>query len=280
MLAIHRRIGVLFVVALCAGAIGPARLMGAGTPTGDQVMHGLIGKMTAVEGKRDELISILLHGSGEMPGCLSYVVAKDVADSNAIWVTEVWQDEASHKASLTLPAVRDAIAKGKPMIAKFDQFVITQPMGGHGLPSADAGYDVTDAALSDHKAMAGKWFCVSAEKNGNRLTVEQFAEVTLFCDGNGRATVIKRDEVLFSGTFKLDPTKSPKALDATPTPDAAAGSAAIVYGIYRVDGDVLTLCSAEPGVLSRPTEFVSAPGSGHFLRKFKREIQIPRSPKN
>lgn len=96
-------------------------------------MHGLIAKMTAVEGKRDELIAILLDGTSEMPGCLSYIVAKDPADKSTIWVSEVWEDRASHKASLSLPAVREAIAKGKPLIAKFDQSVITEPVGGHGL---------------------------------------------------------------------------------------------------------------------------------------------------
>jgi quinol monooxygenase YgiN len=99
-------------------------------------MYGLIGKMSAVEGKRDELIAILIQGTGEMPGCLSYVVASDPADANAIWVTEVWEDEASHKASLSLPAVRGAIAKGKPLIAKFDRGVTTEPVGGHGLTPA------------------------------------------------------------------------------------------------------------------------------------------------
>jgi quinol monooxygenase YgiN len=44
-------------------------------------MHGLINKMTAVEGKRDELIAMLLQGTKEMPGCLSYIVAKDPGSS-------------------------------------------------------------------------------------------------------------------------------------------------------------------------------------------------------
>lgn len=98
----------------------------------------MIGKMTAVEGKRDELIAILLQGTGQMPGCLSYIVARDPAAADAIWVTEVWVDPASHKASLSLPAVREAIAKGKPLIAGFDQSVITEPVGGHGLPAREA----------------------------------------------------------------------------------------------------------------------------------------------
>ena len=48
-------------------------------------MDGLIGKIKANSGKRDELISILIAGSEKMPGCLSYIVAKDVADTDAIW---------------------------------------------------------------------------------------------------------------------------------------------------------------------------------------------------
>jgi quinol monooxygenase YgiN len=96
-------------------------------------MFGLIGKMRAQPGKRDELVSILLEGTGGMPGCLSYVIARDPDDADAIWVTEVWSDEASHKASLSLPSVHAAIAKGRPLIAGFDSQQRTQPVGGVGL---------------------------------------------------------------------------------------------------------------------------------------------------
>jgi quinol monooxygenase YgiN len=99
-----------------------------------QRMYGLIGKMNAVPGKRDELIAILTGSVGSMPGCLSYVVALDPADANAIWITEVWDSEASHTASLAIPAVRAAITKAKPMIASFEKHIITTPVGGYGLP--------------------------------------------------------------------------------------------------------------------------------------------------
>jgi len=69
-------------------------------------MYGLIGTMTAVRGQRDALIAIVLESVGGMPGCLSYVVARDPADADAIWITEVWTDEPSHRASLKLPAVQ------------------------------------------------------------------------------------------------------------------------------------------------------------------------------
>lgn len=96
-------------------------------------MYGLIGKINTVAGQRDALAEILLEGTQAMPGCLSYVIATDPADANALWVTEVWDTQASHRASLSLPTVQAAIAKGRPMIAGFSNRVETVPIGGHGV---------------------------------------------------------------------------------------------------------------------------------------------------
>jgi quinol monooxygenase YgiN len=101
-------------------------------------MYGLIGKVTAAPGQRDALVAILLEGTGEMPGCLSYVIAADPADVDALWITEVWDSQASHQASLALPAVKAAIARGRPLIAGFSDRVETAPLGGVGLLRAAA----------------------------------------------------------------------------------------------------------------------------------------------
>ena len=84
-------------------------------------MYGLIGKMRAQPGQRDTLIGILLEGTAAMPGCLSYVIAKDRSDADALWITEAWDSQASHQASLALPAVQAAIAQGRPLIAGFGE---------------------------------------------------------------------------------------------------------------------------------------------------------------
>jgi quinol monooxygenase YgiN len=73
-------------------------------------MFGLIGKFSAVEGQRDALLEILA-ALEPMPGCLSYIVARDTQDESGIWITEVWDSTASHAASLQMPAVRDAITR-------------------------------------------------------------------------------------------------------------------------------------------------------------------------
>lgn len=113
---------------------GAAALSVPAVSYGQSKMYGLIGKMRTQPGQRDALIAILLAGTGGMPGCLSYVVAKDPADADGIWITEVWDSEESHQASLTLPSVKEAIAKGRPLIAGFDQQIPTEPVGGVGLP--------------------------------------------------------------------------------------------------------------------------------------------------
>jgi quinol monooxygenase YgiN len=96
-------------------------------------MYGLIGRMKCTPGNRDALISILLQGVSDLPGCLSYVVAKDPVDSDSIWITEAWENQGMHKASLSLPSVQAAISKARPIIAGFGERFETQPVGGHGL---------------------------------------------------------------------------------------------------------------------------------------------------
>lgn len=96
-------------------------------------MYGLIGKFTAAEGKRDELIGYLLEGLKDMPGCLSYVVAKEPKDEVTIWITEVWDTSESHMGSLQLPQVQAAIAKARPIIAGMERLAETDVQGGVGL---------------------------------------------------------------------------------------------------------------------------------------------------
>jgi quinol monooxygenase YgiN len=96
-------------------------------------MYGLISRIHCVPGQRDELISILIEGTTAMPGCRSYIVAADASDPDALWVTEVWDKPESHRASLALPAVQSAIAKGKALIAGFGERIETSPIGGVGV---------------------------------------------------------------------------------------------------------------------------------------------------
>ena len=100
-------------------------------------MYGLIAKLTAVLGKRDALIRVLTEGTRSMPGCRSYILAKDAAEENTVWVTEIWDSQASHDASFTLPAVKDSLAQAKPLVASFEKVAVTNPVGGVAFPTSN-----------------------------------------------------------------------------------------------------------------------------------------------
>lgn len=93
-------------------------------------MYGLIARMRAKPGQRDALVAILGRITPAMPGCLSYVIAKDPSDPDALWITEAWESAQWHRDSLALPAVREAIARGRPLIAHIDQRIETEPVAG------------------------------------------------------------------------------------------------------------------------------------------------------
>lgn len=97
------------------------------------VVYGLIGKFKAKPGQRDALISAMLDDDTTIPGCLSFVVARDPGDPDMVWITEVWDTKASHKASLEMPSVKASIERAMPLIASFDMHAETDPVGGIGL---------------------------------------------------------------------------------------------------------------------------------------------------
>lgn len=99
-------------------------------------MWGMIAKITILPGKREEMIDTLKDSAADMPGCLSYVVAKDAADENVLWVTEAWASMSSHDASLSLPAVKNAIPRGKAIVSNFERITVTSPVWGVGLARA------------------------------------------------------------------------------------------------------------------------------------------------
>lgn len=96
-------------------------------------MYGLITRIRATPGRRDSLAPILVSAGADMPGCLSYVVARDLGDPDSLWITEVWRNQTSHEASLSLPAVQEAMTAGRALIADFLERTVTEPVGGYGL---------------------------------------------------------------------------------------------------------------------------------------------------
>jgi quinol monooxygenase YgiN len=97
--------------------------------------YGLYAKLVARPGLRDALVSILLRDLSGLRalGCELYVVNLAENDPDAVWVTEVWASRDAHRASLTVPAVKQAIAEAMPLLTgEFEQVELTV-VGGLGV---------------------------------------------------------------------------------------------------------------------------------------------------
>ena len=98
-------------------------------------MYGLIVKLTSASGRRAELIEVLGgDNSDTIAGCLSFIVAEDPADDDALWITEVWKSKASHKASLELPPSKAGLPAIETLVVRHETVAITKPVEKHSHP--------------------------------------------------------------------------------------------------------------------------------------------------
>jgi uncharacterized protein (TIGR03067 family) len=112
----------------------------------------------------------------------------------------------------------------------------------------------------------GTWTFESSEAGGTKMPPGDLKGLLLIFEGD-KHTVKKGDTVIQVGTQKLDPSKSPKAIDVTMTEGPSKG--VVMLGIYEIDKDKLKVCFDSQGK-KRPTEFTSPPGSANFVNVHKR----------
>jgi quinol monooxygenase YgiN len=97
---------------------------------GNDMAFGLIGKYQTTPGDREKLITLLKKATENMPGCIQYILAEDLSDLDVIWITELWETEADHTASLKLPKIQAAIQAGRPYITGMTPVAKTRAVAG------------------------------------------------------------------------------------------------------------------------------------------------------
>jgi quinol monooxygenase YgiN len=96
-------------------------------------------RLKAREGQRDALVEHMLCVAqllADVPGCELYVINTSAADTDTVWVTEVWSSQAELDASLTLADVKASVEQVLPLLAGPPERIDVLPVGGTGL---DAG---------------------------------------------------------------------------------------------------------------------------------------------
>ena len=116
------------------------------------------------------------------------------------------------------------------------------------------------------KKFQGAWTFESSEAGGKQLPAGELKGLILTFEGD-KHTVKKGDVLIQAGTQKLDPSKSPKAIDVTMTEGLNKG--AVMLGIYEINGDTLRVCFDIEGK-KRPAQFKSAPDTATFVNVHQR----------
>jgi len=117
------------------------------------------------------------------------------------------------------------------------------------------------------KKLTGHYDVIGQEYGGKKTPRKDLADLAVEIAGK-KLTIRERNDVKEgSEIVRLNPKAKPAAIDMKITTGGDVDK--VIKGIYKLDGDNLTICVAEPGK-DRPGSFASKEGTGHTLFVFKR----------
>jgi uncharacterized protein (TIGR03067 family) len=117
------------------------------------------------------------------------------------------------------------------------------------------------------KKLAGNWDVTQEEHGGKKTPAKKLFNLAVEISGKQMTTREGTDVKEDATIVALDAKPKPGAIDLKIASGSDVGK--VVKAIWKLDGDVLTLCVAEAGK-DRPKEFSAKEGTGHTLLVFKK----------
>jgi uncharacterized protein (TIGR03067 family) len=114
---------------------------------------------------------------------------------------------------------------------------------------------------ADQAKLQGTWKVVSLVNSGEPVSAAKLKDARLIVETN---KYTYKGEENYQGTFTLDSSATPRVVNATFV-DKFGKEQGVAVGIYRLDGNRVTICWGELGEERRPKTFASVLNSGHRL---------------
>jgi uncharacterized protein (TIGR03067 family) len=129
--------------------------------------------------------------------------------------------------------------------------------------------DVKEAAAAkDRERLQGVWNFVTGRRKAQ-----------LFISGDHFTAKFSNGDV-YLGTFEVDPTRKPKAMNMTVNEGPLKFKGVTAKAIYALDGEHLVWCPAEPGAAERPKAFPPTDSQEFLCIVFRRERPYREPHKN
>lgn len=125
-----------------------------------------------------------------------------------------------------------------------------------------------DAIKRDRQRIEGTWLVTSLEMSGIKAGDDDARKLTVVIGADGTWNVTLDGMEVNQGTSRIDPLKSPRTIDFTPTVGDDKGKES--QGIYELSENTLKFCVLPAGK-GRPTEFASTQTNEQILLTLERK---------
>ena len=184
------------------------------------------------------------------------------------------KDGEPRPASFDAPAGSGCMLVGMKLVKPADAAVVPAAPGESKSIVKEDRKPTESEIKRVHELFSGNWDILGITEDGNELGPElirqRFAQGGRVQFGTrGIAIVNPKSEERRITTYRVDPSKSPSQIDVTTQFDS------VLRGIYKFEGDKLTICLARHEDGARPTEFEARGGSDRAL--FRLQLSRPDS---